>query len=316
MTARMGAARAWAAPVSLLVAALIVVLVPHLAVGSSRATLTTSSSATGNVATAGTCSAGAKSWASSSNGGLLDTAVLATTTRKAWNRFGGASSISADTWMSSTTWTATTTSGSIPTYGDPGALYCDADKALTLPSSAAHAATASAGQPTFGMNSTTTNVVLMLWFKTSTSSAASLASVSDGTNNDRELWVDANGSLRFSGRSGNTASSWSTTATGGRVNDGTWHWAVAVMTPYNASSGGVTLYLDGSLLLSETNRANPFRNYGSNVRWSVGDTLASSGGPSGAPVVGAPGSYDEFALVATNGLTAAQISTLYQSADL
>ncbi len=314
MRARTRDLRRWAAPVALLVAAVLVLLVPRLTVGSSRATLSTSASATGNVATAGTCTASSRSWASNSNGGVLDTNVLATGTRRSWNRFGGASSISTDAWMSSSTWTATTSAGNVPTYGAAGALYCDSDKGITLPSSAAYAATASVAQTTFGMNSTSTNLVLMMWFKTTTSSASALASVSNGTNIDRVLWLDASGYLRFSGRSGNTGSSWTTTATGSALDDGTWHFVVAVMTPYNASSGGVTLYVDGESLVSAS-RATPFRSFTSNVRWSVGDTVTTSGGPSGAPVAGAVGSYDEFVLVSTNSLTAAQIRTLYQAAD-
>jgi hypothetical protein len=315
MRTRAGRISMWAAPIVLLVAAVVVAVVPHLTVGSSRATLTTSTSATGNVATAAACTAGSASWGSNSNGGILDTNVLGTAARKSWNRFGGASAISADTWMTASTWTATTTTGNIPTYGAAGALYCDADKAITLPSAAAYTATASVTQSTFAMNSTTTNLALMLWFKTSTASASSLASVSDGTNLDRVLWVDASGYLRFSGRSGNAGTSWTTAATGAKVNDGTWHYVAAIMTPFNASAGGVTLYLDGASLLSETNHTSPFRSFTANVRWTVGDTLVASNGPTGAPVAGAVGSFDEFVLASTNALSAAQILTLYRSAD-
>lgn len=314
MRARMHDLRMWAAPVALLAAAVLVALVPHLSVGSSRATLTTSTSATGNVATAGTCTAGTKSWASSSNGGLLDTTVLPTTTRKSWNRFGGTSSISTDAWMTSSTWTATTSTNA-PTYGAHGALYCDSDKGITFTTASSYAATPSVAQSTFGMNSSTTSLALMLWFKTSTASASSLASVSDGSSIDRVLWVDSSGNLRFSGRSGNTSSSWTTTATGAAVNDGAWHFVVAVMTPYSSSTGGVTLYLDGTRLLSVTNRTSPFRNYTNNVRWSVGDLLTGSTRPTGVPTSGAIGSYDEFVLASTNALTAAQIASLYEAAD-
>ena len=314
MTSRWWDRRAWAAPVALVVAAVVVALAPHLGVGSSRATLTNSASATGNVATAGTCTPSSRSWASSSDGGLLDTTVVPTAARRSWNRFDGASGISTDEWMTSRTWTATS-SRNTPTYDVDGALYCDSDTGISLTTTSSYATTSSVGQSTFGMNSTSTDLVLMLWFQTTTSRASTLASVSDGSSIDRVLWIDANGYLRFSGRSGSTGSSWTTTESGQVVDDGAWHFVVAVMTPYNATHGGVTLYLDGASLLTDTSHAAPFRSFGSNVRWSVGDTRTSSGGPSGAPTVGAVGSYDEFVLASTSTLTAEQIATLYQAAD-
>lgn len=314
MTSRRRDRRAWTATVALVVAAVVVALAPHLSVGSSRATLTTSASATGNVATAGTCTTSSRSWASNSNGGLLDTNVVSTAARRSWNRFGGASALSADAWMTSRTWTATT-SGNAPSYGASGALYCDSDPGVGLTTASSYVTTSSVGQSTFGMNSTTTNLVLMLWFKTSTTSDSSLASVSDGSSIDRVLWIDSTGHLRFSGRSGNTGSSWTTAATGRVVNDGGWHFVVAVMTPYNATNGGVALYLDGASLLTDTSHATPFRSFGSNVRWSVGDTRITTGGPAGAPTTGTVGSYDEFVLASTSSLTAGQIMTLYLAAD-
>ena len=308
MTPRRRAQITWAAPIALLLAAALVAVLPRLSFGTSAALLTTSANATGNVATAGTCSTGSKSWNSSSNGGLLDTAVLASSTHSVWNRFDAGSGISNDSWMSTNTWT-----NSSMTAGASGALYCDSDTGISSTANTNYAASASVPQATLGLTSTSTNV-LMLWFKT-TSTASTLASLSDGTSADRQLWVDATGYLRFSARSGASNSSWTSTASGSLVNDGAWHFAVVSMTGYGSASGGATLYLDGASLTSVTGKASPFRNFTSNVRWYVGDDPATTY-PSSTTTAGAIGSFDEFVVVTTSTLTSAQIVTLYQSADL
>ena len=307
MTPRRRAQITWAAPIALLLAAALVAVLPRLSFGTSAALLTTSANATGNVATAGTCSTGSKSWNSSSNGGLLDTAVLASSTHSVWNRFDAGSGISNDSWMSTNTWT-----NSSMTAGASGALYCDSDTGISSTANTNYAASASVTQATLGLTSTSTNV-LMLWFKT-TSTSATLASLSDGTSADRQLWVDASGYLRFSARSGNSATSWTSTATGALVNDGAWHFAVVSMTGYGSASGGATLYLDGASLTSVTGKASPFRNFTSNVRWYIADDPATTY-PSSTTSAGAIGSFDEFVVVSTSTLTAAQIATLYKSAD-
>ena len=174
--------------------------------------------------------------------------MLASSTHSVWNRFDAGSGISNDSWMSTNTWT-----NSSMTAGASGALYCDSDTGISSTANTNYAASASVTQATLGLTSTSTNV-LMLWFKT-TSTSATLASLSDGTSADRQLWVDASGYLRFSARSGNSATSWTSTATGALVNDGAWHFAVVSMTGYGSASGGATLYLDGASLTSVTGKA-------------------------------------------------------------
>jgi hypothetical protein len=281
------------------------VLLPRLAVGTSAAAFTDSASAASNTVTAATCSSTA--W----NTWLTSTSNIPSSSRDVYNRLSG-SNLSSDSWLSSSSW-----SSSSVTTNQSGALYCDSNTALSISGASGHADTAAATQGTLGLSSSA-STTLMVWVKTSSSSAGTIAALGNsggGSYGDRFVWMDSSGIVNFSARSGNSSSSWSISG-GSAVNDGSWHLIVVAMGGY--TNGGATLYVDGASVATRSTSGTTyaFRNFSStSISWTVGDQSGSTQ-PSGVPTSALAATYDEFVVIDTTNLTSTQIAALYASADL
>lgn len=282
------------------------VLLPRLVVGTSAAAFTDSASASSNTVTAATCTSTA--W----NSWITSTSNIPSGSRDVYNRLSG-SSLSSDTWMSSSSW-----SSSNVTTNQAGALYCDSNTALSVSGASGHADTTAATQGTLGLSSSA-STTLMVWVKTSSSSAGTIAAVgsSGGSSyGDRFVWMDSSGNVNFSARpTSQSSSSWSISG-GSAINDGSWHLIVVAMGGY--TNGGATLYVDGASVATRSTSSTTyaFRNFGStNVSWSIGDQSGNTV-PSGVPSSALVATYDEFVVFDTTDLTSAQIASAYAAADL
>lgn len=281
-------------------------LLPRLVVGTSAAAFTDSASATSNTVTAATCTSTA--W----NSWITSTSNIPSGSRDVYNRLSG-NNLSSDSWLSSSSW-----SSSNVTTNQAGALYCDSNTALSVSGTSGHADTASASQGTLGLSSSA-STTLMVWVKTTSTSAGTIAAVGDsggGSNGDRFVWMTSSGIVSFSARPGyQSSTSWSISG-GSAINDGSWHLITVVMGGY--TNGGATLYVDGASVATRSTSGTTyaFRNFGStNITWSIGDK-SSSTVPSGVPSNGLVATYDEFVVFDTTVLTSSQLSAAYAAADL
>lgn len=302
--------RRWRPAAALAVAAGVLALAPVVVPSLSAALLSDTQTATSNTVGAGTCTSTA--WADAVN----TTGTISSSNRDYWQRLDSTYdsrkktyALAGDTWgSSSTAWT-----GSGIVYQADGALYCDADTAVTLDTASDIVTSQSATQSTWG-TSTTGRTTVMLWVQTTSTTAGRILTMADGTGNqstaDRVFYMDASGYLRFAGRSGST--SWSTTAGGAKINDGLWHLVAAQMN--GRTTGGVTLYVDGTSVATVSGSSYPYRDFGStNVTWTIGSqgaTTAPTAAPSGALLA----SVDEFVTFDSTTLTAAQWTALYDAA--
>lgn len=125
----------------------------------------------------------------------------------------------------------------------------------------------------FGTQQTNpTTFSLEVWFKTSTIGGKLLgfgsATTGSSGNYDRHLYINSSGLLVFGIYNGACY----TISTGSSVADGKWHQAVATLAP-SGTYAGMRLYLDGSLVASDTTHATP-QNF--NGYWRVGyDNIGS-----------------------------------------
>lgn len=289
-----------------LVALAAAVLGPRLVVGTSAAAFTDSASATANTATAATCTSTA--W----NSWITSTSNIPSGDRDVYNRLSG-SNLSSDSWMSSSNWSSSNVS-----TNQSGALYCDSNTALSVSGSSGHADTSATTQGNLGLSSTA-STTLLLWVKTSSSSAGTIAAVGNsggGSYGDRYVWMDSSGIVNFSARPGSQSSTSWTISGGSTINDGSWHLITVVMGGY--TNGGATLYVDGASVATRSTSGTTyaFRNFGStSISWSVGDQSGNTV-PSGVPTSALVATYDEFVVFDTTTLTSAQLTALYASADL
>jgi len=288
-----------------LVLLIVAVVVPRAVVATSAALFTDSQDASSNTVTAAACTT------TTYTGWLSSTSNIPSTSRDVYNRLSG-STLSTDSWMTSSTWT---TSG--VTLNQPGALYCDSNAALSVSGASGHADTASATQTTFGISSSASSS-LLFWVRSTSTTAgimAALGNTGGGSSNDRVVWMDASGYVHFSARSGGTTTSWSITG-GAKVNDGAWHLVVVAMGGY--TNGGATLYVDGAVGATQapTGTTYAFRNFSStSVKWTIGDQNGVTT-PTDAPTAALVGTYDEFTVIDTTNLTSIQLATIYANADL
>jgi hypothetical protein len=294
----------------LALAAGVLALVPAAIPSLSAALLSDTQTATSNTVGAGTCTSTA--WADAVNA----TGTIASGNRDYWQRLDStydskrkAYALPGDAWgSSSTAWT-----GSGIVHQADGALYCDADTAVTLNGSSDSVTSQSATQSTWGVSSSARTTV-MLWVQTTSTTAGRILTMAEGTsggsNADRVLYMDASGYLRFAGRSGST--SWSTTAGGAVINDGLWHLVAAQMN--GRSTGGVTLYVDGTSVATVSGSSYPYRDFGStNVTWTIGSQGAGND-PTAAPSGALLASVDELVIFDTDVLTSAEWTALYDAA--
>jgi len=301
--------RRWRSTAILIAAAVTLAMTPLVIPSVSAALFSDSQTADSNTVTAGTCATTA--WADAVNA----TATIPTANREYWQRLNATYdsgtktyTFAGDNWGSSTVaWT-----GSGVVYRDPGALYCDADTAVTLDTSTDGVASPAFSQTVWGLSASASTTV-MLWVRTTSTTAGRLLTLASGTtsgsNADRVLYMDGSGHLRFAGRSGISGTSWSTTAGGAVINDGVWHLVAAQMN--GRTAGGVTLFVDGTSVASVTGSSYGYRDFGStNVTWTIGSQSAGSD-PTSAPTGAVLGSMDEFVSFSTTALSAAQRTSLY-----
>jgi hypothetical protein len=303
--------RRWLPAAALAAAALVLALAPQVTSTSSTAAFTDLDTLTGNTVTAGSC-ASSTTW--SSRVAALDTSG----TNRAWQRLSGTSSLPNDSYTGSG-WSANSL-----TFGTDGALYCDADDAVTMNNVGDYANSGQRRYSDWGANGTGT---MLLWVRGTSTSTGLLVSLAEGfsgssTYVDRTLWVTATGTLSFGGRYGtNSTNEFVTTTSGPAINDGRWH-LVAVVMPNTSSTSNTapTIYVDGEVAPATTSGTVRYRARSSsstNATWYLGDNDASRD-PTGAPTAAWVGDYDEFVWV-TGSLSSTLLGTtsasLYGAAD-
>jgi PKD repeat protein len=170
-------------------------------------------------------------------------------------------------------WTgyANDTVGSGVTRGVTGALSGDTDRAARFTGSSSSRVYST--RSTVGLN----RFSVEAWFKTTSTSGgeivgfANSSTLSDSTVYDRQVYLGADGKIRF----GVNPNSVRVVTTPGAYNDGNWHHVVATL-----GAAGMNLYVDGAVraTLADTVSAQVFTGY-----WRIG----------GDSVAGWPGAGDE-----------------------
>ena len=145
-----------------------------------------------------------------------------------------------------------------------------------------------------------------IWFKTTSTSGGKLMGFGDSNNgpslaNDRQIYMDNTGVLRFGNWQANTGASHVVTSAAS-YNDGVWHQAVGQMSP-----AGLSLYVDGSLVATDSTAISP---YASNGYWRIGGDTLTNSWPGNFSSTYFTGSLDDASIYPT-ALTSAQIQQQY-----
>jgi YD repeat-containing protein len=180
------------------------------------------------------------------------------------------------------------------------------DHAITLNAPTAYLSTSTGVQ-----NPTPYSVEV--WFKTTTQLGGKLVGLEDQqtgpaiVNEDRNIYMNNGGQLVFGQYSGAGSFETSAFTTTNSYNDGNWHQAVGT---YDGGSN-LLLYVDGSLVASDTSAGPPLNFYG---WWKIGyGDLINANWPSYPSSLYFHGSLGEVAVWNSTALTATQISSLYGS---
>ncbi len=218
---------------------------------------------------------------------------------------------------SATAWTAalpgqTTGYPDVSGYADDATVVGGVSLATSGPLGALSSTTfnGATGWLTTASNITAPQVYTQLaWFKTTSGgvimSVTNSTTPNSGTKEDRHVWVDNSGKV-VTGVWTNSANEAVGTTT---VNDGAWHLAAVTL-----SGAGLKLYVDGTL--QATNPVTAADTYHGGAWWSIGYGYISPGGWPNSPAVDYfNGSLGGVAVV-PSALSAAQIASLYASADL
>jgi hypothetical protein len=150
------------------------------------------------------------------------------------------------------------------------------------------------------------NFTISVWFRTTTTTGGSLIGFTSNQtgltgSHDRHIYMGNDGRIHFGVFGGVVRTVNSTTA----YNDGNWHQATATM----SSSAGITLYLDGALVLNNSagTSAENFTGY-----WRMAAQTFNAAWP-GAPTSSYfQGALDD-AFIFNRVLSASEIATLYNS---
>lgn len=181
--------------------------------------------------------------------------------------------------------------GSTVSRGAAGAITNDPDKASSFDGTAT--GTSSTTNAVYGPNTFSTEA----WFKTTSTAGGKIigfGNVSSGvsTSYDRHVYMDGTGRVSF----GVNPGSLKVVTAAGPYNDGKWHHVVATL-----GSGGMALYLDGALAVSNTTVTSAQRIFG---YWRVGgDNVKNWPASSGGYLAG---TIDEVAVYPT-ALSLAQV---------
>jgi hypothetical protein len=138
-----------------------------------------------------------------------------------------------------------------------------------------------------------------------------VATPGSGGTYDRQLYLDGNGRILFGVYNGG----FSILSSAAGFNNGAWHMAVGTV-----GAGGTGLYIDGSLVASNSNNAGETSTgfwragCGNLAGWSSGWTGPNAPSASSSTAVNYPfqGSLDELAVI-NSALTASQVSSLYSA---
>ncbi|TAG55975.1 MAG: LamG domain-containing protein, partial [Cytophagales bacterium] len=141
------------------------------------------------------------------------------------------------------------------------------------------------------------NFSLSIWIKTSSTQGGWIVGRQNGSSNDRKIFMNDNGIVRFGVYNGSVQ----TIASSSALNDNKWHHLVAT----HSTTNGIQLFVDGVLNSSSTLVSTD----GNSGNWNIGNG-SNWGGANGSTNSYFTGSVDEFTYY-IRILTQAEIDQLY-----
>jgi len=150
-----------------------------------------------------------------------------------------------------------------------------------------------------------TDLSISAWFKTTTTSGGKIIGFGHdqtvrSTNFDRHIYMGDDGKLNFGINAGNYV-----ITSPSAYNDGTWHQVIGIL----SSSAGISLYVDGTLVASNSNAKTP-ENY--NGYWRIGYDAIGSTWANNPTSDFFGGSLDDV-MIYNRAISSSEVTTLYTS---